>query len=195
MTFHILKSEQGWLFPHGTLHCFKMLKDSIFWTTNSGSKSRLPPPSSPPIHFCSQSALPGASLVRPAPHCSLLGSEAITLNYILFFHSSVSWLRSSSFQSHSTNIYLAPPLGQALLDTWHVLLRASGGVPDRKRYAVHFLGTAWGRANWGKGQSVGTTDKVPTLCLLPFLHWTSLQLNCLFPQVGRPQSSCGQSDS
>lgn len=77
MTFHISKS-QGWLFPHGSLYCFKMLSVSIYWTTNGDKRSKLchPFPSIPV-----QPAPPGPPLVSSATRALLLGAKVLTLNH------------------------------------------------------------------------------------------------------------------
>lgn len=75
-------------------------------------KPNLPSASSPRVLVCS-ARFSRTPPVSPA-HTALPGSHALSLNHSLFFHSSVSWWLSCSFQSHRTNICRARPPGRAL---------------------------------------------------------------------------------
>lgn len=100
MTFHILKSQMGWHFPHGTPYCFKMLEVSIYWTTNCESSSK-PASSSLSSHpsLFSLLLLGQPVSTRLAPWLRSPHGESHTLGSLICFLVTVKFL-SKSLSKH-----------------------------------------------------------------------------------------------
>lgn len=86
MTFHILKSQMGWHFPHGTPYCFKCWKFQSIELQIVKVAANLPPPLSPPIHLCSVCSSRASRSVQPRKACSLAPKPSRWITYSWVTH-------------------------------------------------------------------------------------------------------------
>lgn len=174
MTFHILKSQEECFSPMG-LYCFKMLNVSIYWTRCFESRSKLclfPPSSGPGLFSLLLGSITGQLgptifPLRPwGPHSEPHASLALSCFFV------TAEFLPKSLNKHSPSIFDARLCARYS----HGFLEARRRTPDGKHYASCFLGTAWGLADWGESQSVGTPTKSPHSVLL-VLEETSLDIS------------------